>query len=197
MREVFRLEHERLSDLPQGNEFGRALDTLSPIDSPSSFNRYCREAGRIWREKFPEGRGQTSPRFTELLRQIAEGGEKVVPTGWGGVVITRHKHPQVEKFLVVRRGGYLALEKHELKDEHLEVKEGAGMILWRRPNEDVLTVEALGPGAKVHLQPGLEHCLIGTENLLVFERSTDPKGMDQDLTFIYEPEGNEVGSRRP
>lgn len=38
-----------------------------------------------------------------------------------------------------------------------------------------------------HLKPGMEHCLIGTENLLVFERSIDPKGMDQDLIFIYEP----------
>ncbi len=105
MREVFRLNYERLSDLPQGGEFGRALDALSPIDSPSSFNRYCREACRLWREKFPEGRGHTSPHFAELLSQIAEGGEKVIPTGWGGVVITRHKHPQVEKFLVVRHGG--------------------------------------------------------------------------------------------
>jgi hypothetical protein len=36
----------------------------------------------------------------------------------------------------------------------------------------------------------MEHCLIGTENLLVFERSTDPKGMDQDLVFIYEPDSD-------
>jgi hypothetical protein len=96
----------------------------------------------------------------------------------------------VEKFLVIRRQGYLALEMHEEKDERLEVKEGAGLILWRQPNEQSLTVEALAPGAKFHLKPGMEHCLIGTENLLVFERSTDPKGMDQDLIFIYEPESD-------
>jgi hypothetical protein len=35
----------------------------------------------------------------------------------------------------------------------------------------------------------MEHCLIGTEDLLVFERSVDPKGMDKDLVFIYEPNG--------
>ena len=28
----------------------------------------------------------------------------------------------------------------------------------------------------------------GTEGLVVFERSVDPKGMDQDLIFIYEPD---------
>jgi hypothetical protein len=34
----------------------------------------------------------------------------------------------------------------------------------------------------------MEHCIIGAEDLLVFERSVDPKGMDQDLIFIYEPD---------
>jgi hypothetical protein len=32
----------------------------------------------------------------------------------------------------------------------------------------------------------MEHCIIGVEDVLVFERSIDPKGMDQDLIFIYE-----------
>lgn len=103
------------------------------------------------------------------------------------MVVTLHEHPRVEKFLVIREGKYLALETHAEKDERLEVIEGAGLILWRRPDERSLTVEALKPGAEFHLKPGMEHCLIGTENLLVFECSIDPKGMDQDLIFIYEP----------
>ena len=41
----------------------------------------------------------------------------------------------------------------------------------------------------------MEHCIIGTEDLLVFERSVDPKGMDQDLIFIYEPDA--VATRLP
>jgi hypothetical protein len=61
--------------------------------------------------------------------------------------------------------------------------------LWRRPKEKTLTAEPLGKGSKFHFKPGVEHCLIGTEDLLVFERSVDPKGMDQDLIFIYEPDG--------
>jgi mannose-6-phosphate isomerase-like protein (cupin superfamily) len=105
------------------------------------------------------------------------------------VVIVLHQHPRVEKYLVIRRGGYLALETHEQKDEHLEVREGAGLILSRRAPGEPLTVEALAPGNRFHFEPGMEHCLIGTENLLVFERSIDPKGMDQDLVFIYEPDG--------
>jgi len=190
MSSVFNLNHDRLTALPQGAEIAGALDACGPIDSPVSFNRYCRAACRLWREKFPQGRGETSPHFAELVSHIAQGCDEVIQTGWGGVVITRHEHPHVEKYLVVRQHGYLALETHELKDERLEVKEGAGLILWRQPNEEALTVEALRPGAEFHLKPGMEHCLIGTENLLVFERSIDPKGMDQDLIFIYEPDGS-------
>jgi mannose-6-phosphate isomerase-like protein (cupin superfamily) len=104
------------------------------------------------------------------------------------MVIEWHEHPHVEKYLAIRKGAYLALETHEEKDEHLEVKEGAGLILWRRVPNQALTVEALAPGDQFHFEPGMEHCLIGTENLLVFERSVDPKGMDQDLVFIYEPD---------
>ena len=116
-----------------------------------------------------------------------EGGKNVIQTEWGGVVITLHEHPRVEKFLVIRKGGYLALEKHAEKDERLEVKEGSGLLLWRASPNESLSVEPIAPGAQFHFEPAMEHCLIGTQDLLVFERSIDPKGMDQDLIFIYEP----------
>ena len=57
------------------------------------------------------------------------------------MVIVLHEHPRVEKYLVIRQGGYLALEMHEQKDEHLEVREGAGLILSRRAADQPLTVE--------------------------------------------------------
>ena len=192
MKTVFDLKHDRLAALPQCAEIARALEAFSPIDSRASFNRYCRAACQLWREQFPDGLDEATPHFTELLSHIAQGGDDVIRTGWGGVVIRRHEHPHVEKYLVVRREGYLALETHERKDERLAVREGAGIILWRQPNEKALTVEALRPGAEFHLKPEMEHCLIGTENLLVFERSIDPKGMDLDLIFIYEPAEEEV-----
>jgi hypothetical protein len=123
---------------------------------------------------------------------VEDGGKDIIQTSWGGVVVTLHEHPRVEKYLAIRRGGYLALEMHEQKDERLEVKEGAGLILSRRTEGEPLTVKPLAPGDKFHFEPGMEHCLIGTEDLLVFERSIDPKGMDQDLVFIYTPDGGEV-----
>lgn len=187
MSGVFELNHAMLASDPRFAEIGAELDAFSPIDSDETFNRYCREACRVWTGQFRKPVGETSHRFTDLLDRIERRSQSVIKTDWGGVVITLHEHPRVEKFLVIRKGRYLALEVHEQKDERLEVTEGAGLILWRRPNEQGLTVEVLKPGAEFHLEPGLEHCLIGTENLLVFERSIDPKGMDQDLIFIYEP----------
>jgi hypothetical protein len=72
----------------------------------------------------------------------------------------------------------------------LEVREGAGLVLWRASAGSQLEVEALAPDSLFHFKPGVEHCLIGTQDLLVFEKSTDPKGMDKDLIFIYEPDSN-------
>jgi hypothetical protein len=187
---VFELNHESLAADARFAEIALKLDALSPIESDETFNRYCRETCRLWSGHSRDPLGETSPRFAELLEQIERRSQNVIKTEWGGVVVTLHEHPRVEKFLVIRGNKYLALEMHEEKDEQLEVKEGAGLILWRRSSELPLTVEALRPGAKFHLKPGMEHCLIGTENLLVFERSVDPKGMDQDLIFIYEPESN-------
>jgi hypothetical protein len=189
MKSVFDLNHEKLAKDPRFAEIGAALSALSPIDSEETFNHYCREACRLWTSHFRDRVGETSARFPELLEKIERRSEGVAKTDWGGVVVTLHEPPRVEKFLVIREGGYLALEMHEQKDERLEIKEGAGLILRRRPKEKVLTVEPLMLASKFHFKPGLEHCLIGTENLLVFERSVEPKGMDQDLIFIYEPDG--------
>lgn len=184
----FELNHDKLATNPRFAGIARELSRLSPIDSRTAFNRYCTTACRIWREQLGDGIGKTSVDFAELLEQIRRGGEDVIQTGWGGVVILQQQHPRVEKYLVIREGGYLALETHEQKDERLEVKEGAGLILWRRAAGQSLIVEALAPGAQFHFEPGREHCLIATESLLVLEHSLDPKGMDQDLIFIYEPE---------
>jgi mannose-6-phosphate isomerase-like protein (cupin superfamily) len=189
MSAAFDLNHDKLAGDPKFAALAGELSAQSRIDSKEAFNRYCREACRLWQAHFGHSPAGTSALFTELLDRIGQRGEGVIPTPWGGVVVTLHEHPRVEKYLVIRQGGYLALEKHEQKDEHLEVREGAGLLLSRRAAGQPLTAEALAPGARFHFEPGMEHCIISTENLLVFERSVDPKGMDQDLIFIYEPDG--------
>ncbi len=188
MAPAFELNHDKLGDDARLSSIAAELRKQSPINSREAFNRYCREACRLWNKHFEDGGHHTSSRFDELLGRVEQGGKDVIKTAWGGVVITLHKPPRVEKYLVIRKGGYLALEKHEQKDERLEVKEGAGLILWRRAAGEPLMVERLAPRDHFHFEPGMEHCLIGTEDLLMFERSIDPKGMDKDLVFIYEPD---------
>jgi hypothetical protein len=187
MSPSFHLDHGKLAADPRFAQLAHELSSLSPIDSHETFNRYCREAYRRWNEEFPDGIGETE-QFARLLDRIENTNDGVIRTGWGGVAITLHEHPRVEKYLVIRTAGYLALEMHAEKDERLEVREGAGLILWRQANEQTLTVEVLRPRGEFHFAPGIEHCIIGVEDLLVFERSVDPKGMDQDLIFIYQPD---------
>lgn len=187
----FDLNHDKLAGDPRFAAIAAALSTPPLIDSRNAFNRYCRKACLLWKEQFGDAPvGKTSALFTDFLERIDWHVGGTIKTPWGGVVIVVHEHPRVEKYLVIRQGGYLALETHEQKDERLEVQEGAGLILSRRAASQPLGAQGLAPGDKYHFEPGMEHCLIGTENLLVFERSIDPKGMDQDLVFIYEPDGN-------
>ena len=189
MSPSFDLNHHRLLGDFKFATLASSLSTQSRIDSQDAFNRYCRKACLLWSEHFSNRPIGTTTLFPELLDRINRGDDGTIQTPWGGVLIVLHEHPRVEKYLVIRQGGYLALEMHEQKDEHLEVREGAGLILSRRAADQPLTVEGLAPGDRFHFEPGMEHCLIGTENLLVFERSVDPKGMDKDLVFIYEPDG--------
>jgi hypothetical protein len=189
MNPSFDLNYKKLAGNSTFASFANRLSAQSRLDSREAFNRFCRSACELWKEYFGEAPAGTSALFSELLLRIDRREEGTIHTPWGGVVIVLHEHPRVEKYLVVRQKGYLALEKHEQKDEHLEVKEGAGLILWRSGADQPLTVEALAAGDKFHFEPGMEHCLIGTEDILVFERGVDPKGMDQDLLFIFEPDG--------
>ena len=189
MSASFDLNHDKLASESKFASIASSLSSQSRIDSQQAFNRYCRKACSLWNEQFSNRPVGTITLFPELLERINRGGDGIIQTPWGGVVIVLHEHPRVEKYLVVRQGGYLALEMHEQKDEHLLVQEGAGLILSRSAANQPLTVEALAPGNRFHFEPGMEYCLLGPENLLVFERSVDPKGMDQDLVFIYEPDG--------
>jgi mannose-6-phosphate isomerase-like protein (cupin superfamily) len=186
MNPPFNIDHADLATDLRFSDIAKHLAKLSPIDSTESFNRYCREACRIWQQKFPDGIGETE-QFSHYAAQIENTNESVIRTSWGGVVITLHQHPRVEKYLVVRRAGYLALEMHKQKDEHIEIREGAGLLLQRPPEQRSLVAQVLRPNDHYHFPPGIEHCIIGTEDLLIFERSTDPKGMDQDLIFLYQP----------
>src|SRR5205823_12879960 len=127
---------------PRFAEIAQKLSALSPINSRESFNRYCREACRLWNDVFRDGIGETE-QFAKLLHQIEHTNDGVIRTGWGGVVVTLHEHPRVEKYLDVRKGGYLALVMQEQKDERLEIRECGVIVILRPPNELKLTIKLM------------------------------------------------------
>lgn len=185
MNNQFALDHSLLTAVPAS--FAKKLDALPPINSQATFNRYCQAACDLWNQLAAK-QERNYVRYSDLLQKIDQRDADTIPTSWGGVVITKHQHPQVEKYLVIKKGGYLALETHAEKQEHLKVEEGAGLLLWRQQKDQPLRVELLVLGASYSFSPGMEHCIIGTEDLLILEHSQDYKGMDQDLIFIYTPE---------
>ena len=163
-----------------------ALVNIQPsFDSQGSFNRFCRNALSLWLEHV----GEKFPLvdFQHYLAKATTPSPCSIPTSWGGVFIVRHEHPEVEKYLVVRSGGYLAFEKHEQKLEEISVKEGAGLLLHRRSGSTTVSVLPLYPESCISFSPGEEHCVIGCQNLLILEKSRDYKGMDKDLVFIFTP----------
>jgi len=170
----------------------RELRGLGGFNSTVSFNAWCRGAIGAWERVFPEGLGETS-QLSDVLAGIDRGesdraGLLPIKTPWGGVSILIHEPPHIEKYLAIRAGGYLAFETHERKEEHLRVMEGAGLLIYRDARDEPLQLKVLVPGVEARFAPGQEHCIIGTESLLVYETSEDHKGMDKDLIFIFLPE---------
>lgn len=118
-------------------------------------------------------------------KAIVAGGDIFIHTSWGGVYILLYQHPEVEKFSVVDQGRFLAFEKHAEKTETLFGEQGCGVLVYRCEQRDQLKAEVIEPGLTRTLRPGKEHTIIALSNLLVRESSTDPKGMNQDLIFIF------------
>jgi len=135
--------------------------------------------------------------FKQHLKNIKSSTGHIIQTGWGGVDIITYEHPQVEKFLVVEAGKFLAFEKHDEKVETLIGEEGVGVLVYRplpadktyseKTERPALQAEIIEPGWTITLQPGQEHTIIALSDLLVREKSQDYKGMDKDLIFIYMP----------
>jgi hypothetical protein len=181
------------TDNPAAANFLAGLFSLSRLTDQVSFNAFCKAACRGWKETFPSGLPGAAPtgeRFNRLLQRISPSDPMTIPTPWGGVVVEKYEppNPEVAKWLVVKEGDYLALEWHKEKRERMEVKEGVGMLLSGQSlSSPVLSIQVLKPTSVVEFMPGEVHCLIGCQNLLVWETSTDPKGMDKDLEFIFTP----------
>jgi hypothetical protein len=103
MSASFVLNYDKLSD-PMFGAFVEGLRGEPCIDSSETFNRFCRQACLLWNQQFGAAPASTSVRFSELLERIDRRSEGAIPTTWGGVVVVRYEHPQVEKDDGIGRG---------------------------------------------------------------------------------------------
>ena len=164
-----------------------SLQVPQPIfSSKEGYRSFCHSIIAMYRSSGIET--PATPTFESRAEAIQGGGAKVISTPWGGVDILTYEHPHVEEVLVVRAGKFLAFERHEEKIETLIVEEGIGILVYRPFDGTGLKAEIITPGWAITLQPGQEHTIVALSNLLVRERSIDPKGMDNDLIFIFTPE---------
>lgn len=172
-------------------DFSKIFSNLDCFDSNETFNSFCQNIIYQWQKTKVECSIQYND-FQHIRDEINNQVQinnlpRPIKTNWGGVAIRVHDHPKIEKYLAIDASKFLAFEKHSLKEEELEVKEGFGLLLHCQDTEGQIQILPLIPGAKISIPPPSEHCIISLENLLVYERSKDFKGMDQDLIFLFEP----------
>jgi len=160
-------------------------DSETVFDSEISFNVFCKKVIQVWNKHVHEI--SSSAKFDYYRHQILSENEKTIATSWGGVVLDEVIVPRIKKFLVVDKSKYLSLEIHEEKEEKITIVSGVGLLLRKKLKKGELEAILLQTGDEVEFAPLIEHCVIGLENLLIYENSLDHKGMDQDLIFIYQP----------
>lgn len=182
-----------MSGMQDGNKIGaNQFPVPKAFTSDGQFNSYCKNITTLG------AIGPSAGRDFDLYRakiSTAKANPDTAPKAvifsppWGGVVVTQHVHPAVEKFLVIDAGKWLAYEWHAEKVETLEVREGFGLLIYTPDPKNLENIETyeLIPGVKITLQPEQRHCIIAINDLLVFESSLDPKGMDLDLNFQHTP----------
>ena len=179
---IFSLDLSSLEKAPGFTDLTTVDQNIVSFRSEDEFRRTCAQFCANWN---PLNTPAERSEFQALKDRIPEGGNEIIKTSWGGVVITKHDHPHIETFLVVNASSFLAFEKHELKEESLSVREGAGILLHHRAGQAKVDVVPLIPGVSRFISPGEEHCIVALGDLLVFEESKDYKGMDKDLIFIF------------
>lgn len=175
--------------------FRDLLNNVPEFSSCEVFRGFCRSLVSSY-NLVNKGLDVEGRSFDEHLSNIKNNRGHIIETSWGGVDILSYVHPNVEKFLVIEAGKYLAFEKHDEKIETLLGEEGFGVLVYRPLTEEIgdsikirppLKAEIIKPGFSITLQPGQEHTIVALSNLLVREKSQDFKGMDKDLIFIYTP----------
>ena len=155
------------------------------ISEAPQFRKVCAGLIDLWADSKVAEFSFASEQFKYFMNQIEVGGDNVVRTPCGGLVIKAREDPYVARHLLVRGAKFMDFERHSLKEEHITVREGCGFVLHRQGNMPSVRVVPLEPGVSIDFAPGEEHCVAAFSDLLIFEESKDYKGMDQDIQIIF------------
>lgn len=143
------------------------------------FNAVCQSLIEAFQAHFKQS--SDLKQFSEILPKAKE----ACPTPWGGVYNVKQQGNWMEKYLLITAGGYLPLEKHHQKDETINVIEGQGLLLYRSESDSsYLALTLLKAGDCFHFPVEYEHCILGGNDLLVYETSDDPAGAD-DIIILF------------
>ena len=102
---------------------------------------------------------------------MSDGGARRVDKPWGHELIWAHTEQYVGKILVIEAGRRLSLQKHEVKDETILVREGR-LKLTLEGDDGVVRDEILGPGDHRRVATGRIHRYEAIERCEVIEVST-------------------------
>jgi mannose-6-phosphate isomerase len=98
-------------------------------------------------------------------------GARRVDKPWGHELIWAHTERYVGKVLVIETGKRLSLQRHEIKDESILVREGR-LRLYLEDGEGVLREHELGPGDHRRIPTGRIHRFESIERCELIEVST-------------------------
>ena len=102
---------------------------------------------------------------------MTDGAARRVDKPWGHELIWAHTEHYVGKVLVIEAGRRLSLQKHEVKDESILVREGR-LKLTLEGDDGVVRDEILGPGDHRRVATGRIHRYEAIERCEVIEVST-------------------------
>ena len=104
-------------------------------------------------------------------RDTRDDGARRVDKPWGHELIWAHTERYVGKVLVIETGKRLSLQRHEIKDESILVREGR-LRLYLEDGKGVVREHELGPGDHRRIPTGRIHRFEAIERCELIEVST-------------------------
>jgi mannose-6-phosphate isomerase-like protein (cupin superfamily) len=125
---------------------------------------------------------RTTAMFHDVLPSTGEAGPlnpsdmKFVSKRWGWELWIVNNDRYCGKKLFVKKGHWLSFHHHAVKDEVLFVENGSVWFIFEQDGE--LKYVKMKAGQAFHVTPGMKHQVVATEDVTIFEFSTEHDDAD-------------------